>query len=242
MEKILGNNKPEKNFVIKVPIEDTLVNQDLLEMRNKDMILNVLFGRAICERLYDTFKNEFYDANGNVEQFNDLVRVFNTLKIEDRKKVLSWPRELIGKKMENIIQQMSGGQTAEDVTNNLLNIADKYGYTLGYHMSDIDINHKSESNEWNINGKELDDRDNMLMAYYSLDYENLYKKKPASFLYIVRAELGKNTAHKRDESNNWGRANKLSIIEKVEVAPIINQIHQEYNERYIEQSEDRMAA
>ncbi len=72
------------------------------------------------------------------------------------------------------------------------------------------------------------------MAYYSLDYKNLYRKKRGSHLYIVRAETGSATDHKRDTSNNWGRTSTLSIIAEFPIAEIdeeVGKVEQELKNR-----------
>ncbi len=95
----------------------------------------------------------------------------------------------------------------------------KYGFTVGYHLSDHHIP-KANNGAWDIKGNEFDDRDNRWMAYYSEDYLNRYKKKSGKYLYVVRAEISPDSSHKRDLSNKWGRASLLSIIDECDMREI----------------------
>ena len=55
-------------------------------------------------------------------------------------------------------------------------------------------------------------------------YKNLFRKNRGDFLYIIRAEAGKNSSHKKDNSNNWGRANALSIVSAVNLGEIYQKV------------------
>ena len=65
----------------------------------------------------------------------------------------------------------------------------------------------------------------MKMAYYSEDYLHRYKKKPGRFLYIVRAETGSRSAHKKDLANRWSRAPLLSVIDECDMKEINREIN-----------------
>ncbi len=41
-----------------------------------------------------------------------------------------------------------------------------------------------------------------------------------TYLYLVRAQIGEGTPHKRDVKNNWGRAPELSIIAEFDLVEI----------------------
>jgi hypothetical protein len=70
------------------------------------------------------------------------------------------------------------------------------------------------------------------MAYYSLDFENFYRKNPtAKYLYTVRAEVGDDSSHKKDTSNNWGRASRLSIITELNLHETQEKIQEALNEK-----------
>jgi hypothetical protein len=98
----------------------------------------------------------------------------------------------------------------------------RFGATLGYHVSDKSV--EPSGVDWVIQGTELDDRDDMKMAYYSLDYENFYRKKPASQLYFVRAETGERSSHRRDQNGKWGRATQLAIVDQISLREVDGEV------------------
>ncbi|MEN9852701.1 MAG: hypothetical protein RI996_644 [Candidatus Parcubacteria bacterium] len=113
------------------------------------------------------------------------------------------------------------------IVDSVVEINKRNGFTLGFHMSKFDI--KPEHKGWVIAGYELDDRDNLPMAYYSLDYTNAFRKRDPNFIYVVRADT-KSDTHKKDLTNNWGRASSLSIIAKLDVADIDKEVEQRLTE------------
>jgi hypothetical protein len=66
-----------------------------------------------------------------------------------------------------------------------------------------------------------------------MDYKNLFKKKKGNYLYVVRAIMGKDSSHKKDTSNNWGRADKLSIISEIP----LQKIEEEFREKFSEEKQ-----
>ncbi len=81
-----------------------------------------------------------------------------------------------------------------------------------------------------VNGYEFDDRDERPMAYYSLDYGNIYKPERKNILYVIRAQIGEGTDHKKDISNNWGRASTLPIIHKLDIQVVNEKVDEKYRE------------
>lgn len=186
--------------------------------RNREQIFQSLITQRLLSEVEDALvENDFSDEE--IDRFEKRLRVLPDDRILG---VLAIPYELKNTVFGNAKKE---GVAPEALVKQLDNSAQKYGFTVGYHISRtrLPITHdeKNPAREvWNIIGNELDDRDDMKMAYYSLDYENLFRKNRGTFLYLVRAELGPQTAHKRDLKNNWGRAPQLSVIAEFDLVDI----------------------
>jgi hypothetical protein len=177
--------------------------------------------RAIVQsRLLDTLQTGLVDAGFEKEQIDAVAADLAALPQEDQKRVLAIPLEIRGKLFATYENKIaSGAMTPQEMLADLLEKNKRYGYTIGFHLSDHKIPKKEtrEGVTWDILGSELDDRDDRLMAYYSEDYAHRYKKKGANYLYVVRSEVGPQSAHRQDLNNHWGRAPKLSVIDEFEM-------------------------
>ena len=143
--------------------------------------------------------------------------------------VFSIPWELRLKRFAALKQSIDAGTSIESLVAVLADESREKGYTLGYHISPTKIRSESADGNavrsgWKIGGYEFDDRDNRPMAYYSLDYKNLYRKKRGAYLYVIRAELGEATDQKKDTTNNWGRASTLAIVAEFPIADIDEEV------------------
>jgi hypothetical protein len=171
-----------------------------------------IFVATINERLIEEFEEDLYDLTENDELVGKILDSINAYGAEDQKKILSIPKSIRKLRFSALLEKTSRGGSidAGAFVKELFDDAKAKGYTLGYHMSQFKI--PEESSGWDIDPTGLDDRDDRPMAYYSLDYKNLFRKNRGQYIYVVRAETGTDSTHKRDTSNNWGRANKLSVI------------------------------
>jgi hypothetical protein len=194
------------------------INNKEKELR-ENIFLNIIF-KDIFEEMFETIYEVGYNTEEDIEHFKDIVMNIST---EERKKLFSLPYELLERRFEIFHSQ---GVTLETAVRRLISEAEESGYTLGYHLSPFDISPERGKNgtTWKIKGTELDDRDEKPMAYYSLDFDNLYRKHHQKYLYIVRAQTGENSSHKYDPSNNWGRASELSIVEHFDFEKIDEEI------------------
>ena len=184
-----------------------------------------VFAFTIYHKLIDTFHKTLIDANFSTKQIAAIEKKFHTLSSEEGLGVLAIPSELRDRMAANYKNKISKGDiTPEGMVSELLERSQREGYTVGYHFSRNDIKPVTKKNfgktetSWDIIGYEMDDRDNMKMAYYSLDYKNLYRDKSAKYLYLVRAITKPGGAHKRDLNNNWGRAATISIIDRIDLS------------------------
>ena len=197
--------------------EEVSVAEQSME-RNREHI----FRSIITQKLLSEIEDGLVDSDFSDEEIDRFEKYLRTLPEERVLGVLAIPYELKNNIFDNA---RSAEITPEALVRQLDDSAQKYGFTVGYHISRsrLPIMHDQKNPDqesWNITGNELDDRDDMKMAYYSLDYENLFRKNRGTFLYLVRAELGHETAHKRDLKNNWGRAPQLSVIAEFSIIEI----------------------
>ena len=186
--------------------------------RNREHI----FRSIIVQKLLGGIEDALADNDFSDEEIDRFETYLRTLPEERVLGVLAIPYELKGSVFGSA---RKAGIMPEAFVRQLDDGAQKYGFTVGYHISRarLPVMHDQKNPDqetWSITGNELDDRDDMNMAYYSLDYENLFRKNRGAFLYLVRAELGPQTAHKRDLKNNWGRAPQLSIIAEFNIMEI----------------------
>jgi hypothetical protein len=202
--------------------------EGMTRQQEKEMVFDTLIKNEILNSFTDDLEDAGFDEEEIIEFQNELAK----LKENEINGALSLPKELRKRNFPKFKQELDEVKTTvPQIIELLKQRAIQGGYTLGYHTSKSDI--LEENGEWKIKGTELDDRDNRMMAYYSLDYSNIYRVDRGSKLYVVRAEVGESTSHKRDTSNNWGRADSLPIIHKIdltkideEVEDIIKQLHE----------------
>jgi hypothetical protein len=202
--------------------------ESMTPQQEKEMVFDTLIKNEILNSFTEDLEDAGFEEREIMEFQNELAKL-NENEING---VLSLPKELRKRNFPKFKHELEEEKTAiPQIIGLLKQRAIQGGYTLGYHTSKADI--PEENGEWKIKGTELDDRDNRMMAYYSLDYSNIYRVDRGNKLYVVRAEIGEDTPHKRDTSNNWGRADSLPIIHKIdltkideEVESILKQLHE----------------
>ncbi|MFA5830367.1 MAG: hypothetical protein WC878_00895 [Candidatus Paceibacterota bacterium] len=174
----------------------------------EEIFLDIIF-KDILEEVESSLENAGYLETE--KEYNRFMEAVHSLSPEDKKRAFSLPFELRERRFRMF---RSENLPIEAVIEHLVLEAKDSGFTLGYHLSPFEIKKEKGKNglEWKIKGTELDDRDEKPMAYYSLDYDNVYRKRHQKNLYIIRAHIGENSSHKYDPSNNWGRATDLSVV------------------------------
>ena len=201
-----------------------------LRSREEMSARETLFAQCVTERILSDVESSMLDADfteSDIVAFKESLYQFSEDQI---KQILSVPWELRERRFAAFKKV---GKDPSQIAQDLLEDAEKNGFTIGYHLSshEIDpISGRNASEEWCIDESELDDRDDRMMAYYSLDYENLFRKKSGKYLYIVRAHTGKETSHKQDGNNHWGRASKLSIVSKLDIADIDDDVERRFTQ------------
>jgi hypothetical protein len=188
-----------------------------------------IFDVIIINGIIDAFTDDLAEAGFSREQIVEFERRLESLDEGSVKSLLSMPKELRTKNFPKFFQSVDSGQKSiPEIVLEIVNSSTRNGYTLGYHVSSADILQKGD--EWFVEGRELDDRDDKNMAYYSLDYRNIFKSNRSKYLYVIRANIGPNSDHKRDTSNNWGRAPTLAIVCKFNMTEVNEKVEQIYKE------------
>ncbi len=180
-----------------------------------------LFERLICAKLLDSFLDDLYEVG--IEDESDIKKALQNLSYTELEHFYAVPEEIRKRFFGNYSERIKNGEmTVEEMVTDVVKKNKEAGRTLGFHMSKFDIAHEGE--KWDIEGTELDDRDDKLMAYYSLDYLNSFRKRDPNYIYIIRAETGIKSTHKRDLNDKWGRAAALSIIAQYNVRELDTEI------------------
>ena len=190
----------------------------------KELQRDRIFRILVSNNLLNTVDESLEDTNFSPLEVSEFNTAIGALSGDKRSIVFSIPFEIREKLFNNYHQKIERGEmSVTEMVNDILQKNKQRGFALGYHLSNVKIP-KLAGGIWEVVGDEVDDRDNMPMAYYSEDYVSRYRKKLGEFLYIVRADFGPNSSHKRDLKNNWGRASSLSIIDECDMQKIEHEI------------------
>jgi len=190
----------------------------------EEVFLNIVF-KDLLENMEASLEEAGYLETD--EEHDRFMEIFSSLSLENKKRLLSLPFELMERRFgifrsQNVPVEFMIGRLVEE--------AKTSGYTLGFHLSPFEI--KIEQGKmWKIKGTDFDDRDEKKMAYYSTDYENLYRKGHQKYLYLIRAHLGENTDHKYDPSNHWGRATELSVVDRLDFEKVDEDLERQIKEQ-----------
>lgn len=200
-----------------------------LKLEGANFDKETMFDSIIFEEIINAFVDDLEEAGFEKEGIDQFLQEIYKYDNESIKGVFAMPKELREKNFPKYKEMIdSGKKSIKEIVEKIKTDAENNGYTLGYHTSKIDIEPKNGA--WEVKGTELDDRDDMTMAYYSLDYKNIYRIDRGDKLYIVRAKIGENSEHRRDTSNNWGRATSLSIVHKIDLKKIDEEIDEKIGE------------
>lgn len=183
----------------------------------------IFFDQIIIDGILESFVETMDDLGFNQDIIDDFKKSIEKMEPGVSLKILSIPREILSKRLASYLNKINSGEMkCQDLVKELLESAEKNGFTIGFHTSSKNIVPKitGGNTEWDIVGTDIDDRDDVSRAYYSLDYKNLYLKKNPKFIYAVRVKVGHDPGYKIDESNAWGRASRLSIIAKFDLPDI----------------------
>jgi hypothetical protein len=186
-------------------------------------VRETLFAEIVEGKLYDSYIENMKAAGFSQEDTNNFREELSQLSEQDRMYVLSLPWELKQNSLPFYKQQIEKGRfTISDMINNIIKITkDKNNFQICYHSSNTQIEPEKKFNPyvgrdvngWVIKGTEKDHRDeDQYKAYYSKDYQHLYRTKNPKYLYLVAVNQ---SSTKNDGA--WGRASSLSVIDKINI-------------------------
>lgn len=189
-----------------------------IERLERERLRNRIFDQLVAARVLDTLSEELEDAHFDAATVAQIEETFAELSESDKRAVLAIPAQLRPNLFKRYREQVSDGLIdGRSIIADILSKANRYGFTLGFHLSPHDIRPEKDGS-WNIRGTERDHRHNDLpMAYYSTDYAHRYLKKPVRFLYVIRAETGEHTSHYPDNDGTWGHASSLAIVDSIDM-------------------------
>lgn len=201
-------------------------NESKESQLHEEVFLGIIFKELLEEVTDSLFNAGYLETSEEIGRFDKIIA---SLSSEDKKRLFSIPFELREKRFKIFRSQ---NIPIEFMIKQLIKEAEVTGYTLGYHLSPFEIKKENgkDDAEWKIKGTELDDRDEKLMAYYSTDFDSLYRKHHQKHLYVVRANLGEKSSHKYDLSNNWGRATELSIVDHFDFEKVNEEVKKQVKE------------
>lgn len=188
-----------------------------LDRRYREMLRERFFQQMVASTLIESVTDELYEAGFSSVNASEFIKALSELSEFDKRATFAYPAVLRPKLFEKYAEKIEQGAiTAEEALAELRDKAKEAGFTIGFHLSQSDV--QPEKGDWKIRGTEKDHRhDDLPMAYYSLDYTNRYLKKPARFLYIVRVETKDESGHYRDNDGTWGHAPSLAIVEQIDM-------------------------
>lgn len=180
-----------------------------------------IYVTIVINKLWDQFKDQMSECDFSDEEISEIEKAIPA-DPERAKSFFAIPFELQHTVFKKYKERVQGGELkASEIVPDIIRKMGEYGFTIGFHLSNKDIR-PSDKNAWEVIGKEEDHRDSdRSMAYYSHTFAKRYTAgKVLPFLYVIRSETGKETAHKQDNDNSWGRASKLSVIAKLDMNEI----------------------
>jgi hypothetical protein len=192
------------------------IPQGINKKESQDEQIENAFHDYVLEVLVSDFREDLQESGKDIEFEKDFLAHLKNQGPEEQMMTLSLPKALRVRFFKNF------QGTSQEMVDEMLKIAQKEGFIIGYHASPRDINSRKEKDRqgkdiitWDILPTDLDDRDDRKMAYYSLDIKHVYDSKMSNYLYLVRVNRNGNFGHKYDNDGSWGRADRLSIISKV---------------------------
>lgn len=207
-------NKDPYDMWINARLESSNKSIEISKLRYK------LFDLIVLARVMKSAEKDMADVGMTKEQIVQTQLFLDSMGPEIGKAFLSLPSEIRKKRYERLADTKGDKEKLMREIEKIIAETLGNGKTLGYHSSNNEI--KKEGNIWLVKALDRDDRESDLpVAYYSLDREHMYLKGKKRYVYVVQVNIGKNTTHKFDETNKWGRAfHGLDIIDQFEIVEI----------------------
>ena len=158
---------------------------------------------------FEEFLDEVEEAaGGDRTTVSSFQKTFAALTLREQKRVLALPYELRKRRLAALHASTRGD--GREMVAALLAHAVREGWTVGYHLSPVDI--RPRAGEWVVQGIVVDGRDAAPMAHCSISGDALYLGKPVAYLYVVRVL---ERIARYDATGKWARARNFSIITRI---------------------------
>lgn len=190
------------------------------------------FETIMLANILEDYKADMSKAGFSDEEQLNFTKELGQLSEADKKKVLSLPYEIRQRMFPFYKEDLDKNKIdVAGVVRDILNTALEFNFDLGYHTTNEKIKKIEGKNgevSWEIKGLEHDHRDNDLsMAYYSRNYEDIYKQKKFQYIYVVRA----NDDHRVGSDGKWWRAPSLSVVSEIPMSSVdVEDIYNLYQE------------
>ncbi len=185
-----------------------------------ELIKDKVFDQYMKIKIMDDYISDLRDYF-STEEISVFQQSILELSDDELVNLISIPFELRHKLFKKLFDAYTDGMTLEAVVSGYIAQMQAYQYSIGYHTSPYDFG-PDDKNQWNIKGTESDHRDSdRMMAYYSMQYRHLFKKRHPKFIYAVRSSVA-DGSHKTD--GNWYRGDTLSVIMKVPFDEVVQYV------------------
>lgn len=241
---VIKKNKKNMNpFETPPDDKDKLLDAEQMSRNAEREKINELFFQQYIETEMEAeLFREIEKGGFTPEQIIELRKSFSELGEQEKEFAFAMPYELRKRNFKYQAGQIKAGKKdIADFWNPIIKLGLMNGRRLGYHISKYDVNPTIERGKteetWSIKGYEKDHRnDDQEMAYYSEDYKNLYRSKGGNFLYIISSLRGTNGGHHVDNTNRWGRAQFLEVIQKFDLRKV-DEFVRERTKEYMEKKD-----
>ena len=187
------------------------------------------FHDAIAAKIVDTYERDMETLGFSGDEISEFREHILSMSPEGRERLYAFPWELKQRALPAFLKKIrEGRESIATMAEKIADASTKQHRRIAYHASLANINPKKERgpqggtiDSWVIHGTEKDHRDGDLpMAYYSFDYEHLYRAKNPKYIYIVSIQEDERFGHRKDGNNEWGRAPSLTVIDKIDLVKL----------------------
>lgn len=208
----LGRNKSLPKGSDYLAIERGRLLKDARKV-DRELRRELFFEFFVVTKMFERFENDLAELDVEQAQADEIMLGAKDLSKKEIYAALSYPHELRERFLKKILDRVSSGEIRpKGLLREMSRIAQRNGYSVGFHMSKFDIRESGKG--WAVIGREQDHRDDDLpMAYYSREFKHLYRRKLTNYMYIVRAE----DMHRVGADGKWWRAPSLSIVQQISV-------------------------
>ncbi len=200
-------------------------------IENLEQVREDIFRSIVNRKLLESFEDALGEADldDHIDEWGAALTALAGQSPEYLSALLAVPHELKVRRVQALQNKVTEDTSLEQVLMDAAIEAYNEGYRVGYHASPHDIkptkDPKTGRETWSISGYENDHRDDDLsMAYYSTNFESMYRRKNPKKVYLIRAHQSPEGGHRQDNDGAWGRAPKLDVIDVIDYAKTMEEV------------------